>query len=639
MKKKIKGFFLSELCFSLLGNYSIALLFQLYGNLKNREKIEISFAPTDIIEVFMDNASKFPFFQFIVIVNIAVFCASLYLVFEDHKGSILNTKLVQITDKIFIPVSAGTGQYGRQHFMTLKELDAVDELETYKYTNKNTKPPKSGGIVLGIYAIGKLPEDTAIEKIVYMGKDRHMLLVGATRCGKTRRIIIESIWFTLLAGDNVFVNDPKGELFAYTSEFAVSLGYQVVSIDLRDPNKGNHHNFLQEIISAIKQNEIGEAIDLTWDLVAVLVGESTGEKIWHDGECAAIAAVILIVATEAPEQYQNLTNVYYFLFNMAKPGEYGAMPISRYLEGLPETHPARAVFAMAEIAHTRTRGSFFSSALGTLKYFTNPKIAEMTSSTDVFFEDMVNKKTIVYLILPDEKTTLYGLASMYIMQHYAYMVKAANRNGGRCPLDWWYLIDEFATMPYIPAVPQYVSVGAGRGLRFLLVVQNFQQLDSCYKEANETIKNNCEFWIFLKGSETKTLKEFSTRLGDYTIQVNTTGYSIKGKKDENHSASLAGRNLLKPEEVGLVSEPYSLISKAGDYPLMLISPDLIYYKMNKELGLGDKEHNRKVYIERHKARKERRVDQIALWGIWRDYQPMEEYDGYDGNEEKISFID
>ena len=82
------------------------------------------------------------------------------------------------------------------------------------------------------------------------------------------------------------------------------------------------------------------------------------------------------MATEAPKEYRNLTNVYYFLANMAKPDPFGEMPITRYLSGLDDTHPAKAVFAMAEIAHPKTRGSFFSSALGTLKHFTNPKIAE-----------------------------------------------------------------------------------------------------------------------------------------------------------------------------------------------------------------------------------------------------------------------
>ena len=129
----------------------------------------------------------------------------------------------------------------------------------------------------------------------------------------------------------MLINDPKGELYAYTSPFAKDNGYQVVAIDFRNPNKGTHYNYMEEIISAIDSGNVAEAVDLTWDLVSVLVGDLKGEPIWHNGECATIAASILIVATEAPKEYRNLTNVYYFLANMAKPDPFGEMPITRYL--------------------------------------------------------------------------------------------------------------------------------------------------------------------------------------------------------------------------------------------------------------------------------------------------------------------
>lgn len=627
----------------MLGTYLAVLAFQLMDNVKYGQGIGVSPSPVNAIHIIASHMRSQIFWQYIVLVNALCLMISIAMTFVDHKGKILQTGLVRITDKIQIPAPAGSGQYGSQHFMPVEELSQVKELCCYLYRgHKGDNAPRRGGFVVGIKAVGAVPEKSGKEEILYIGEDRHVLLVGATRCGKTRRHIIESIWLTLNAGENMVVTDPKGELWAYTSSYAEKQGYQTVTLDFRDPNKGNHFNFLQEIIDAVEREDVGEAIDLTWDLVAVLVGEAKGEPIWHNGECAAIAAVIMIVATEAPKEYRNLTNVYYFLFNMAKSDSYGEMPISKYLEELPEAHPARAVFAMAEIAHVKTRGSFFSSALGTLKYFTNPRIAEMTSRTDVKFSDMVNKKTITYIILPDEKTTLYALGSMYIMQHYTYLVKETNGNGGRCPIGWWYFLDEFGNLPYIPPIPQYLSVGAGRGMRFVLALQDFQQLKKKYKDDYSTIKNNCDCWIYLKASEGETQKEFSERCGSYTVQVNSTNFSEKenGNKGGSYSASLTGRKLLLPEEIGLIEAPYSLISLAGKYPIMLIAPDLGYYRMNEELGLGDEEHNRKLVIERNRGREERKTGKLLLWGIWNEYKEMEEdYSDYvNETEEKISFL-
>lgn len=646
MKKKIKSFFVSEFIFGLIANGCGILLCYFYKEIflykSNHINLEVSVIWLDFIE----NLNNPFFMRYMIIINILVLILSFVIVLSDGKGKIYRTGIIKITDKISIPVPAGNGEYGSRHFMTYDELDAIEELSCYSFHAK--RKPDNGGFVVGIRAIGDLP-DNKKEPIMYIGEDRHVLLIGATRSGKSRRMILESIWMTIMAGKNILATDPKGELWAYTNMFAKSHDYQVVTIDFRDPNKGSHHNYLQEIVDALKNDDIAEAIDLTWDLVAVLVGEAKGEPIWHNGECAAIAAVIMIVAIEAPEENKNLTNVYYFLFNMAKTNELGEMPISRYLEELPETHPARAVFAMAEIAHEKTRGSFFSSALGTLKYFTNPKIAEMTSSIDTKFSDMVDKKTIIYIILPDEKTTLYGLGSMYVMQHYTYLVKVTNKNGGRCPIDWWYLLDEFGQLPYIPPIPQYLSVGAGRGIRFALALQDFQQLKKKYKDDFDTIKNNCDCWIYLKCSNEDTLKEFSSRCGNYTIQVNSTNFSDKGRNTsgDGHSSSLTGRNLLLPEEVGLIESPYSLICFAGKHPIMLISPDISYYPINEDFGMGNKDHNRKLIIERNSERKERMVNQIQLWGIWNEYKLLDEYEEEQENDDcgesdavkKLSFLD
>lgn len=643
MRKKIKAFLLIEILYSILGNYLCFILYQILNGAKEGN-IEISWKISSIFEILQNSNSDAFLWKLIAAMNIAIFFVSIYLVFMyEPKARILKTGMVSVTNTISIPIPAGNGQYGRAHFMDYAELDQVKELTCYSYNSlrRNSALPKKGGVVIGVRAIGSMPEKKSKEEIMYIGADRHVLLVGATRSGKSRRIIMESIWLTILSGENMVVTDPKGELFAYTSPFAKARDYYVVTIDFREPNKGSRHNYLQEILDALEEGDVAEAIDLTWDLVAVLVGEPKGEPIWHNGECAAIAACILIVATEAPKEYRNLTNVYYFLGNMATPDEYGEMPITRYLESLPETHPAKAVFAMAAIAHTKTRGSFFSSALGTLKHFTNPKIAEMTSHTDYKFSEMAAHKTIVYLILPDEKTTLYGLGSMYIMQHYIYNVKAANKNGGRCPIDWWYFLDEFGQLPYIPPIPQFLSVGAGRGMRFLLALQDFQQLQKKYKEDYNTIKNNCDCWIYLKCSNGDTKKEFSERCGKYTIQVNSTSYSDKGNNNSgNYNSSLTGRDLLLPDEVGMIEAPYSLVSFAGKHPIMLIAPDLSYYHANEELGLGDEEFNRKIIMEREQERVARPINEIKLWGIWNEFKEMDEYEEEgEYEDEKVSFLD
>ena len=51
----------------------------------------------------------------------------------------------------------------------------------------------------------------------------HSLTVGATRSGKTRCLVLQTIDNTALAGENMILSDPKGELYEYTSKNLKSL--------------------------------------------------------------------------------------------------------------------------------------------------------------------------------------------------------------------------------------------------------------------------------------------------------------------------------------------------------------------------------------------------------------------------------
>ena len=73
----------------------------------------------------------------------------------------------------------------------------------------DVKPKKDfkldkGGTVIGMYR-HKNRED-----ILYVGGDMHTLCIGATRSGKSRTVVLESIALQALAGENIACSDPKG---------------------------------------------------------------------------------------------------------------------------------------------------------------------------------------------------------------------------------------------------------------------------------------------------------------------------------------------------------------------------------------------------------------------------------------------
>ncbi|KAG2967607.1 hypothetical protein PC120_g26938, partial [Phytophthora cactorum] len=172
----------------------------------------------------------------------------------------------------------------------------------------------AGGIVLG------LQQARSQERLFFIGDDVHSLCIGATRSGKSRTVVLQSIGLLALAGESLVISDPKAELFHYSSVLLEKLGYEVFALDFRHPEKSHHYNLLQPIIDATLAGDQEQAEMLAWDMTNVLVGKAQGEKIWTNGEMSVIAASILSVVwdnVKRPE-FQNMTNVYWFLAEMNK---------------------------------------------------------------------------------------------------------------------------------------------------------------------------------------------------------------------------------------------------------------------------------------------------------------------------------
>jgi len=112
-----------------------------------------------------------------------------------------------------------------------------------------------GGIVLGC------KKESGKEKISFIGDDLHSLCIVATRSGKTRIVVHQSIGSLALACENMILSDPKGELYQYTYPFLERLGYEVIAIDFKNPLKSDRYNFLEPVIEAVDNNDIAMAID------------------------------------------------------------------------------------------------------------------------------------------------------------------------------------------------------------------------------------------------------------------------------------------------------------------------------------------------------------------------------------------
>ena len=286
-------------------------------------------------------------------------------------------------------------------------------------------------------------------------------------------------------------------------------------------------------------------------------------------------------------------------------------------------HPASTIFNIARIAPEKTRGSFFTSALTTLRLFTSKSIYGMTCKSDFNLKQAGEQKTVIYIILPDEKTTYYSLASLFVYQNYVSLVETADKRGGELKTRVNYILDEFGNFTTIPSFGNMLTVAGGRKIRFNLFLQSFSQLENKYgREIAENIRDNCQTWIYLKTASNETASIISKKLGTYTTASysRTSSYSKYQNGNNSESINLISRNLLTEDEILRIERPYVLVIQTGLFPIITKLPDISQWKFNYMFGMGNEEHNRQLRVERENKRSAKEFENIKLWGIWNMYR-------------------
>lgn len=128
------------------------------------------------------------------------------------------SELDSITDKIKTPKSIGQGQHGTARWQTQKEFEKnfkcnklpIERKRNFiirKLFKKKQKEEKNeivkGGLVVGYKKTKKS------EEIYFVDDNIHSLTVGATRSGKTRSVVLQTIGNLALAGESMILSDPK----------------------------------------------------------------------------------------------------------------------------------------------------------------------------------------------------------------------------------------------------------------------------------------------------------------------------------------------------------------------------------------------------------------------------------------------
>ena len=133
--------------------------------------------------------------------------------------------------------------------------------------------------------------------------------------------------------------------------------------------------------------------------------------------------------------------------------------------------------------------------------------------------------------------------------------------------------------------------------------------------------------MYLKSSNIDTATKISDKLGTYSVQSYGESSNSNIKYDSSSSSmSLISRKLLTPDEVLKIESPYNLVMIAGKSPALLNVPDISKMHFNKLNGMGTKEENQKLRVQRENERPIRKISKVKIWNIWDKFKIYNEND-------------
>jgi type IV secretion system protein VirD4 len=409
----------------------------------------------------------------------------------------------------------------------------------------------SAGKVLNNTQFGGVPLSFNGNVVFADSSDSHTLIMGSTGSKKSRLIAMPTI--NILAGSNesMIITDPKGELYAYSCAMLMEKGYSVFCFNLRNPATGDCWNPLIEPYNYYCDGNISKSCEMINDISLTISAAVKSEKdpYWHTSASSLFFGLTIHLFRYCKERnlpnhvdIGNVIELRTVLFRNGKMDD-------QVLKIIYEDSIVRNALSNCIFNADNTRKNILSMFDEIVRIFSlHPDLADAISRNNIHWDDIYEKPTACFIIMPDEKTTYHGVASLFVKQSYEMLIDIYHKRteGSHCQRIN-YILDEFSSLPKITDFPAMISAARSLNIRFNIIVQSKHQLDGKYGEEAETIQDNCVNWIFLVSRELKLLETLSALCGTYYLD-NSSRHHIRIEElqrlDKNRGEALVlhGRN-------------------------------------------------------------------------------------------------
>jgi len=321
-------------------------------------------------------------------------------------------------------------------------------------------------------------------------RNLNVLVCGGSGAGKTRFYAKPN---AMQANTSMVVLDPKGEITRDVGHLLKQSGMEVKVLDLINMWRSHCYN---PFVYLKEDNDVQRLVTNLFKSTTPK-GAQSQDPFWDTAASMLLLALMFYLKYEAPEDEQNFPMV----MEMLRAGEvredddsYQSPLDELYdrLEMRSPDHIAVKYYRDYRSGSAKTLKSIQITLAARLEKFNLESLASLTVTDELDLGSIGEKKTALFIIIPDNDSSFNFLVSILYTQLFQQLFYSADhKHGGALPVHVHFLMDEFANVSLPDDFDKILSVMRSRGVSVSIILQNMAQLKALFEKQWESIVGNC----------------------------------------------------------------------------------------------------------------------------------------------------
>lgn len=401
----------------------------------------------------------------------------------------------------------------------------------------------------------------------------NQIVLGGSGTGKSRFLVKPNL---MQCNTSFVVTDPSGELLQSCGKMLEREGYRIKVFNINDMRYSNNYNpfrYLKDSSGHYNENNVIKMIN-TFMMNTKDENASGGDQFWDDSTRLLLSSLCFLLVETAPEEEQNFAGVLDLIHKAkvieGKEEEKSELDLifDRHREDSPNALSCQYYDEFKQAAG-KTMQSILISTTTKLQHFKLEQMRNLTCTDNIHLEELGDRKTALFIIIPSTDTTYNFLAAMMYTQLFDTLYnRAITKYHGRLPVHVRFLLDEFANVGKIPEFDKVLATCRKFEISVVVILQNLSQLKRMYEKSWEELPGNCDTMIFLGGKDQFTNEYLMKSLGKETIDTVSINKSKGQSGSTSYNDGILGRELMQLNELETMENSKCIVMIRGLNPFL-----------------------------------------------------------------------